>query len=555
MRYDQLMAQEEANQSSSIVSFQIPVKLVVVQEPFGANETVFFAVQPKLKIVDASGSIVPVLGHGALNEWTLTASIKNGTGDPEARLEGNSTVPFVNGWANFTELSISHNATDYELVYTISKPSSAKFNATSHVFEVKERILEFRLTAQPGDANETLAFGQQPTIEVRDTANGEIVNNTGWKGRKWWFTAQIANPDDNSGRLNGTTEVEFVAGLAQFTNLSIDHSGAGYVLTLEAKTEPASRYEFNSNSEAFNVSERQFFLSLTQQPGDCNDTVVCGHQPVLEIRDGGGALVDNIGWRGREWFINATMENGQDSLINGTSLVPVAEVARIEFTDLSFYDVAAGHQMRFSVITEPVSSYSGLSVTSDTFNVSARIFYLAVVNQPGRANQSEAFGDQPLVEVRDLGTGLRASHLKGDWTVSVSLKSSGLNGTLNGTTNITVQEGMAQFSDLSISFYGVGYELTFTSNQGHQVRVSFLVLFLLICLPSSPIQLRFLVQLRLHPSRPPYVFSSNLFLLVFFSFFFIFSIIIFHSFFVFFFFFWGGRGGGAGKEKESPYFS
>ena len=451
-------------------SFLIPAKLELVTEPGGANETVAFASQPRLKLIDIDGTLVTTLGHGSLTNWTVTATIKNGSGDPLALLEGSVNVTLENGWANFTDLSITHNATDYELLFYVSKPLASHFNATSQPFEVKERIMYFTVTDQPSDANETVSFGQQPRIEVRDAANGEIVNNTGWKGRRWIFTASLANPADNDGHLNGTTQVEFVRGVAQFTNLSVDISGENYVLALEAMTDPPSRYVFSGNSSAFNVSERVLYLRLVQQPGDCNDTVVCGSQPIVEIRNAfPDSLVDNIGWRGRSWYINATMVGGSNSVVNGTTLLSVQTSGRVGFQDLNFYDVAQGHQMEFLVITEPSSSYSSLSVTSETFNVTARQFYLEVIIQPDRANQSEIFGVPPVVEVRDLGTRMRGHPLKGDWSIATSLKPSALNGTLSGVLNETVEDERVEFTNLSISYYGIGYQLVFESNYGHMV--------------------------------------------------------------------------------------
>ena len=213
LRYDQLQAQQQAEAPSNLFSFLIPNRLELFTEPNGGNETVPFTIQPKLKLVDIDGKLVTTLGHGSLSNWTVRASILNGTGDPMAVLEGNVSVTIVEGWANFTDLSITHNGTDYKLLFNVSKPAASQFNATSQSFEVKERILYFTVSIQPDDANETVSFGKQPRIEVRDAANGKIVDNTGWKGRRWLFTASIANSDDNNGHLNGTTEVEFVQGI------------------------------------------------------------------------------------------------------------------------------------------------------------------------------------------------------------------------------------------------------------------------------------------------------------------------------------------------------
>lgn len=124
----------------------------------------------------------------------------NGTGDPEALLGGNTTVPFIDGWANFTNLNISHNDTDYVLEYKVTFPVEANFTAHSESFEVKERILYFTLVSHPRDANETVPFGQQPLVEVRDAANGELVTNTGWKGRNWICKASLRDQQSLKGQ-------------------------------------------------------------------------------------------------------------------------------------------------------------------------------------------------------------------------------------------------------------------------------------------------------------------------------------------------------------------
>lgn len=73
----------------------------------------------------------------------------------------------------------------------------------SKPFEVKERILYFTLVNHPYDANETVPFGQQPLVEVRDAANGELVTNTGWKGRKWVCEVSLVNPESYRGNYFG----------------------------------------------------------------------------------------------------------------------------------------------------------------------------------------------------------------------------------------------------------------------------------------------------------------------------------------------------------------
>lgn len=49
---------------------------------------------------------VSLLGSTA-SPWEVTAILANGT-DPDATLFGDATIPFKKGYANFTDLSISH---------------------------------------------------------------------------------------------------------------------------------------------------------------------------------------------------------------------------------------------------------------------------------------------------------------------------------------------------------------------------------------------------------------------------------------------------------------
>lgn len=70
-----------------------------------------------------------------------------------------------------------------------------------------------------------------------------------------------------SGNLNGSSTITFVAGVATFMNLSIDHEGQNYVLKIEAYTIPASKYHFSTNTLSFDVTERILGLFIVQEPG------------------------------------------------------------------------------------------------------------------------------------------------------------------------------------------------------------------------------------------------------------------------------------------------
>lgn len=66
---------KEGNKSSPVHDYLIPVRLIVMQEPRGANETVPFEVQPKLMMVDKLNRTVRTLGHGNQGQWYVRQSV------------------------------------------------------------------------------------------------------------------------------------------------------------------------------------------------------------------------------------------------------------------------------------------------------------------------------------------------------------------------------------------------------------------------------------------------------------------------------------------------
>jgi hypothetical protein len=217
-------------------------------------------------------------------------------------------------------------------------------------------------------------------------------------------------------------------------------------------------------------------IVLAQQPGNCNDSVICGSQPVIEIRSlHPDSLVQNIGWRNRKWFTDVTHSQGfAGSAMNATTQLLVPTSGRVEMHDLYFLKVSFGHQLTFTIRTDPVSSYTNMTVTSDVFIIQPRQFYLQVTTQPSNCNQTVPCGVQPVVEVHDVGTQKLGVPLEESWYIAASLRSVELNGSLSGgTLNATVTNGRVEFTGLSVSVFGIGYVLEFQSNHGHMVRLSY----------------------------------------------------------------------------------
>jgi hypothetical protein len=58
--------------------------------------------------------------------WYVTATLRSGTGNPSAQLLDNTTIKFVNGWANFTNLAINYFGTGYIIDFNITSPTEGE---------------------------------------------------------------------------------------------------------------------------------------------------------------------------------------------------------------------------------------------------------------------------------------------------------------------------------------------------------------------------------------------------------------------------------------------
>ena len=83
--------------------------------------------------------ILDNVGNDA-DPWLVTASLIAG---PEgSTVEGVKTVPVKNGFANFTELVLSTEGTDYQLSFTVTYPEGLTIpSVDSIIFEVGPRPL------------------------------------------------------------------------------------------------------------------------------------------------------------------------------------------------------------------------------------------------------------------------------------------------------------------------------------------------------------------------------------------------------------------------------
>ncbi|HET9708558.1 MAG TPA: Ig-like domain-containing protein, partial [Gemmatimonadales bacterium] len=232
-------------------------------------------------ITDAFGNLVTT----ATNNVTV-ALFDNPAG---ATLGGTKTRAASGGILTFNDLTISKIGTGFTLIANISGFSS-DVSAPFDVIPGPAKTLVFK-TQPPGSLVAGTLFGA--TIAALDVA-GDTA--TGFTGN---VTMAIgANPA--SGTLSGTNPVAAVAGIATFSNLSIDKAGSPY--TLVASTPPlpsgsvTSSTSNNFTVQPGGVSATQSGVSAlpaidTACAASCSPAALTASTITVTAKDGAGNLI------------------------------------------------------------------------------------------------------------------------------------------------------------------------------------------------------------------------------------------------------------------------
>ena len=182
---------------------QIASKAMITTEPSGAVNGVALTTQPVIRVTDASGNTVTT------SKVSVVASIASGSGT----LNGTKTVAAVGGVATFTDLVLSGTPGNFTLRFTPTSLTAA----TSSSFPLSVGAASMAMiTTQPADAFNGIEFSTQPVVKITDAGGNTITSST---------ANVFASIASGSGTLGGTTAINAVAGVANFTNLKITGTG------------------------------------------------------------------------------------------------------------------------------------------------------------------------------------------------------------------------------------------------------------------------------------------------------------------------------------------
>ncbi|XP_052060298.1 fibrocystin-L-like isoform X3 [Mytilus californianus] len=217
---------------------KIPHTLHMKEHAQPASEGNPFSVQPKLHMLDVIGDQITLLG-ASIAPWQVSVSLKAGSGsNPSAVLSGTTNISFVSGWANFTDLMLSHEGSGYILEFTLSYPTDVVFTVESSPLTVTQRGLKAGVVFKTGNifANDLTTV----TLDIKDSTTNTVVTDIDWKGHRWQVTASMSSPTSfgYGGALAGTTIGSFDAATGQvsLSDLRFDQPGMAVIkFTVESK--------------------------------------------------------------------------------------------------------------------------------------------------------------------------------------------------------------------------------------------------------------------------------------------------------------------------------
>jgi hypothetical protein len=403
----------------------------------GAATQLAFTVQPTTTI--AGTAITPAvqvtardaLGNPATS-YTGSVTVAIGTNPGGGGLSGTKTVSAVAGVASFSDLSIARVGSGY----TLTVAAGGLVGATSGTFDILiGPVSRLVFTVQPASSPAGVIIAPAIVVAAQDAAGNTVPSFTD-------TVTMTIGVNPGSGTLSGTTKVAASAGVATFSDLSIDKIGTGYRLTASA-----SGGSLTLNSSAFSISGGAATqLVFTAQPvstgagGIITPAVQVTAQDALGNTASGfvGSVVVAIG------------ANPGGGLLAGTTTI-TATAGVATFSTLSIDRMGSGY-----TLTATATGLTG--ATSGLFNITAGVATQLVFSiQPSNTTAGESITPAVQATARDA-QGNTATSFTG--SVTVAIGTNPVAGTLSGTKIVTAVAGIATFSDLSINRNGSGYNLT-----------------------------------------------------------------------------------------------
>ncbi|HEY6059626.1 MAG TPA: hypothetical protein VIV10_03490, partial [Gemmatimonadales bacterium] len=407
----------------------------------GAAAKLGFLVQPASTtggavIAPAVQVEVRDLGGNRVTSASNSISVAIGTNPNNGALGGTKTVAASAGVASFSTLTVDSAGTGY----TLTANATGLTAATSSPFNITVGpAAKLGFLVQPSNTASGASITPAVQVEVRDAGGNRVTSAT------TSITLAIGtNP--SGGILTGTNPKAAVAGVATFSNLSIDNGGAGYTLTA------AGGALTGATSSTFDITGgTPDHLGFFVQPS--NDTAGSPISPAVQVE-----VLDAAGNRATTDTRNITVaifDNPSGGTLSGTKTV-AASAGVASFSGLSIDKAGTGYTL------QATSSPALTSAISADFNIApatpSRAHFFV---EPTSVTAGVSIAPDIQVEIVDafgnrVGTAVNS--------VTVALLANPGGGTLSGTKTRNASAGVATFPGLSINKAANGYTIRATSS-------------------------------------------------------------------------------------------
>ncbi|KAK7084668.1 hypothetical protein SK128_002602, partial [Halocaridina rubra] len=252
--YSAIQQQEEAT------SLNNSLQAVVYMEPSGAAlerrvpkkvmSFTHFAQQPIITVQTVNGDVVESLGHVS-DPWMIEATLTGG--HKRAVLLGTNPVPYLNGMANFTDLSVNRPGSGYALSFHVSHPVVSNDLPVSlgYTFRATKKRITLTIISTPQYINEKTFFKVQ--LALIDDESGMPIDPAVLPGQTLQGKIKLTN--SKKGKLLGPVKFTLTDGAAsEFTlnNLRINKPGTNYRYLVDIDVRPANWF-LEVKSEGFDV--------------------------------------------------------------------------------------------------------------------------------------------------------------------------------------------------------------------------------------------------------------------------------------------------------------
>jgi hypothetical protein len=401
-------------------------QLAFTTQPLSTRKgTVMSAV--RVSALDAQGNVA--------TGFTSNITVALGANPNFGTLGGTKVVKAVSGASNFSTLTIDSAG----IGYTLTAAASGLTGATSAAFDITAGDrLEF--TVQPAATPAGGVITPAVVVTAKDSLGAVL---SGFSGSV--TVALVGGTGTPGSTLSGTTTVSAVAGVATFSDLSVDKIGTGFKLSASSSGLAAA------TSAAFNtVGGTATKLGFIVQPSSTPAGAIILPGVVVAVQDAGGATI-------KPYVGSITLAIGNNpggGTLSGTLTAPVnAGVA--SFPNLSINNVGTNY-------TLTATSLGLTGTTSSAFNITAAAaIHLQFNVQPATTTAGQVI---PAVLVSALNaSNAVVTSFTGPITLSIAAGTGANGAVLAGTTVVNAVNGVASFSDLIIQKAGTGFKLAASS--------------------------------------------------------------------------------------------